>query len=196
MVYKTLTAGKRKKQPEAIQSLKNEILFYKRGKIDFSKAIKLGKGRFCEWNDIQACEIARVNIASLRHFSNHAQRRKIQSRASVCLVSEFSRQPQSSHLQNGNISAPTQQMKEKHSCSHSGAGVFCPDAEHHVHQAGRKKGEPGCLRSYQSYRLLVESTTHTATDPQRPCQPSSPAGSPTFYTVESEASSTGLQCDS
>lgn len=39
-----------------------------------------------------------------------------------CLVSEFPRQPQSSHLQNGNISARTPQVKERHSCSHGGSG--------------------------------------------------------------------------
>lgn len=39
-----------------------------------------------------------------------------------CLVSEFPRQPQSSHLQNGNTSAQTPQVKERHSCSHGGRG--------------------------------------------------------------------------
>lgn len=36
------------------------------------------------------------------------------------LVSEFLHQPQSSHLENGNISAQTQQVKARHSCSLGG----------------------------------------------------------------------------
>ena len=57
-----------------------------------------------------------------------------------CMVSSC--QPQSSHLQNGNVTAPMQKALEWRSCSPGGReGGLHQNAEHHVWHAERRKRE-------------------------------------------------------
>lgn len=119
------------------------------------------------------------------HFSNHTPRRKTRSRASAwpqCLVSEFPRQPQSSHLQNGNTSARTPQVKERHSCSHGGRGCS-------VQMQNTMASKQGGRRRNQAASDLTDliadwlNPPHPQPQVPRVSQPPSLGGSPTSYTV-------------